>query len=192
MHVNNACIEKTCHDLHNDTIAALIPVRIHRVNSCCELQDIRFNCRFKDIMRTTPTGDRLVDFRGFNSVLQNTIMPVSFGLTFEETVAVNGPLVEAAPENSSVSKASKPAMPTKQQKPKKEKKDKKTKQQDGSKSKVKKAHKHKHKGTEDDSELLSGIKSDTVQASGSPRVEDIQVCTGRSRSVAHHFIDGRS
>lgn len=71
------------------------------------LQDIRFNCRFTDIMRTTPTGDRLVDFRGFNSVVQNTIMPVSFGLSFEETVAINGPNVTAAPLNSSVSRASK-------------------------------------------------------------------------------------
>lgn len=54
------------------------------------MQDIRFNCRFTDIMRTSPSGDRVVDFRGFNSVTQNTIMPVSFGLSFEETVAVNG------------------------------------------------------------------------------------------------------
>lgn len=54
------------------------------------MQDLRFNCRFTDIMRTSPSGDRVVDFRGFNSVTQNTIMPISFGLSFEETVAVNG------------------------------------------------------------------------------------------------------
>lgn len=55
------------------------------------IQDMRFNCRFMDIMRTDPSGARLVDFRRFNTVIQNTIMPVSYGLTFEETVIVNGP-----------------------------------------------------------------------------------------------------
>ena len=64
------------------------------------MQDIRFNCRFTDIMRTMPSGDRLVDFRGFNSVTQNTIMPVPFGLSFAETVAINGPGVEPASQKS--------------------------------------------------------------------------------------------
>ena len=54
------------------------------------MQDMRFNCRFMDIMRTDPSGSRLVDFRRFNTVIQNTIMPVSYGLTYEETLIVNG------------------------------------------------------------------------------------------------------
>eukprot|EP00892_Ulva_mutabilis_P008913 jgi/Ulvmu1/6394/UM003_0022.1 len=54
------------------------------------VQDMRFNCRFMDIMRTDPSGSRLVDFRRFNTVIQNTIMPVSYGLTYEETLIVNG------------------------------------------------------------------------------------------------------
>jgi hypothetical protein len=61
---------------------------------------MRFNCRFTDIMSTTPSGQRLVDFRGFNTVIQNTIMPVSYGLTFEETVAINGPSVASVPPKS--------------------------------------------------------------------------------------------
>lgn len=58
-------------------------------------------------MRTAPSGDRLVDFRGFNSVIQNTIMPVSFGLSFEETVAINGTVVAATSAHSSAARAKK-------------------------------------------------------------------------------------
>lgn len=72
------------------TAEACVRLRRAAVTPQC-MQDMRFNCRFMDIMRTDPSGARLVDFRRFNTVIQNTIMPVSYGLTFDETVIVNGP-----------------------------------------------------------------------------------------------------
>lgn len=55
------------------------------------MQDMRFNCRFADIMKTTREGVRVADFRRFNQIIENTCMPVSWGLTPDDTAVVNGP-----------------------------------------------------------------------------------------------------
>jgi hypothetical protein len=64
-----------------------------------DVQDLRFNCRFADVMKSTKDGIRVADFRHFNQVIQNTVMPVSYGLTLEETHSINGPDVLHRPPN---------------------------------------------------------------------------------------------
>jgi hypothetical protein len=51
---------------------------------------MRFNCRFADMMKTTTDGNKAADFRKFNMIVQNTIMPVTYGLSPEDTVIING------------------------------------------------------------------------------------------------------
>jgi hypothetical protein len=55
------------------------------------MQDLRFNCRFADVMKSTKEGIRVADFRRFDQVIQNTVMPVPYGLTPKQTEAINGP-----------------------------------------------------------------------------------------------------